>query len=108
MGCVKRYAQNSFSSLSTPSLDRLLELSPRAPFLSPRSHQPALRFCLIHHHSGTSGLEGPDPDKHLAHILSPIWPLFKDPVPVSVIVSSVIGRERGYGRRVLRCRMKYT
>ena len=55
MGCVMRYAQNSFPSLSTPSLDRLLELSPRAPFLSPRSHQPALRFCLIHHHSGTSG-----------------------------------------------------
>ena len=27
-----RHAQNSFSSLSTPSLDRLLELSPHAPF----------------------------------------------------------------------------
>src|SRR5919202_5079642 len=38
MGCVMRYAQNSFPSLCTPSLDRLLELSPRAPFLSPRSH----------------------------------------------------------------------
>src|SRR5919199_140318 len=70
MGCVMRYAQNSFPSLCTPSLDRLLELSPRAPFLSPRSHQPTLRFYLVHHHSGTSGLEGPDPDKHLAHVLS--------------------------------------
>ena len=27
-----RHAQNSFSSLSTPSLDSLLELSPHAPF----------------------------------------------------------------------------
>ena len=33
-----RHAQNSFPSLSTPSLDYLLELSPHAPFLSPRSH----------------------------------------------------------------------
>ena len=41
MGCVVRYAQNSFSSLSTPALDCLLELAPHAPFSSPRSHQPA-------------------------------------------------------------------
>src|SRR5919202_1589218 len=37
MGCVMRYAQNSFPSLCTPSLDGLVALSPRAPFLSPRS-----------------------------------------------------------------------
>src|ERR671932_2674698 len=37
-GGVVRHAQNSFPSLSTPSLDSLLELSPHAPFLSPRSH----------------------------------------------------------------------
>src|SRR5919202_950427 len=49
---VVRHAQNSFSSLSTPSLDSLLELSPHAPFLSPRSHQPAFLYYRVHHPSG--------------------------------------------------------
>jgi hypothetical protein len=81
MGCVMRYAQNSFPSLSTPSLDSLLELSARTPFLSPRSPQPALRFYLVHHHSGTSELEGPDPDKHLVHVFSPSGPSLKTRCP---------------------------
>ena len=54
MGRVVRYAQNSFSSLSTPALNCLLELAPHAPFFIPEVSPTGVSLYLVHHHSGPS------------------------------------------------------